>query len=90
MKRACYRLLFVYELHHKNKSFDRHESDVEDYNRVATEIMSEHNVPINDLHTVAVVQLDEILHEDGVHFTPEGYQLLAGAVAKFIGERIDP
>ncbi|MCA9072115.1 MAG: SGNH/GDSL hydrolase family protein, partial [Planctomycetaceae bacterium] len=60
------------------------------YNRVATEVMKKHNIPINDLHTLMVPKMKTLTTAPGnVHFTPEGYQLLAKQVASEIEKRLN-
>lgn len=68
--------------HHKNKTFDRLETDVIAYNAVATEIARELGVVVNDLFAaVTSAGRDGLLLPDGVHFKPEGYVLLGKNVA---------
>jgi len=65
--------------------YERHESDVRNYNDAAECIMSKLNIPINDLHRVIEeAGKEECLGADGVHMTPKGYALLAKAVAVFV------
>lgn len=71
--------------HHERKGFDRFETDVETYNRVAIRIAQNLGVQINDLYEVVMkAGRDRLLREDGVHFTEEGSALLGQAVAKSI------
>jgi lysophospholipase L1-like esterase len=73
------------DLHHRHKSFDRFEADVEAYNRVARRLAEQSGLPINDLNAViASAGRDRLLLTDGVHFTHEGYVLLGEAVAATI------
>ena len=73
------------ELHHKNKGFDRFEADVDIYNAAAAEISNELNISINDMFSVVqTIGRDNILLDDGVHFTPEGYVLMGKKVAEYI------
>ena len=71
--------------HHANKEFDRFEADVAAYNRTAAMIARALTVPIDDLNAV-VTQFgrDALLLPDGVHYQPEGYELLGKAVAGFL------
>ena len=74
-----------HQWHHDNKEFDRFEEDVVAYNEVATELAVGLGIEINDLYTVIVdAGRDGLLREDGVHFTPDGSRLLAGAVVEAI------
>ena len=63
----------------------RFEAEVETYNAMARAVARELNVPINDLHRVVCdAGCEAMLAEDGVHFTPEGTELLGRAVADMI------
>ena len=71
--------------HHKNKPFDRFESDVRLYNDAAGEIAEARHLVVNDLHGVVMAAgRDELLVDDGVHFTPDGSEILGRAVAECI------
>lgn len=71
--------------HHETKGFDRFEADVDAYNEVANRVATEMNISIDDLYTVVVAAgRDNIILPDGVHFTPDGYNILGNAVAEFI------
>ena len=75
------------EWHHKNKQFDRFETDVAAYNTVAADIARELGIIINDLFAaVTCAGRDDLLLPDGVHFKPEGYALLGKRVAASIRE----
>jgi len=68
--------------HHAVKEFDRFEEDVLDYNSAAQAVARSLEVPVNDLYnTVMTAGRDQLLLPDGVHFTAEGYRLLAAQVA---------
>ncbi len=54
------------------------------YNDVAEVIMEENGVAINDLWALARARQSEIQKSHDVHFTPEGYDVLARAVATAI------
>lgn len=55
------------------------------YNTVAEQIMSAHDVLINDLHSHALLKLPEIQVRKGdVHFTKDGYAYLAEKVTQEI------
>jgi len=73
------------ERHNAVKPFDRYQRDVEVYNRVATAIMTEAGIVIDDLHSA--IQNDDIgacLGMDGVHMTERGNRVLTDAVCTFI------
>jgi len=58
--------------------------DVIAYNEVAKRIMDERGTPIDDLYSFALPKLAEIQQPANVHFTPEGYEVLATQVAASI------
>jgi lysophospholipase L1-like esterase len=58
----------------------RLEKDLFAYNAAAAAVMKEEGVPINDLYALAKPNAEKLL-KDGVHFTPEGSEFLAKAVA---------
>jgi lysophospholipase L1-like esterase len=74
----------IHDARHTQRTvdFDRIEADVRRYNAAAVGVMGELGVPMHDLHaTVTAGGADELLLADGTHYTPEGYALLADAVA---------
>jgi len=54
------------------------------YNEIARKIMEENDVVIDDLHALALPQLEKIQLPKNVHFTPEGSKILARQVANSI------
>lgn len=61
--------------------------DVMDYNRIATELLSQKgDVAINDLYAFLMPHLDEYIGPDGVHLTPEGAKAVGRKVADNIRE----
>ena len=54
------------------------------YNQIAAKIMAENGVAIDDLYAVASAKLAKIQLPKNVHFTKDGSQYLAAAVAKSI------
>lgn len=75
----------IYNRHRINKDFDRREGDVLAYNRIASRVMTEHGVPINDLHGVVKrAGMKRCIGEDGVHMTDFGNGILAKAVARYL------
>jgi len=65
-------------------TFYRKNSEIEQYNAIAREVMAEYGIEIDDLYPVSCDMPDDWHSEDGVHYTPEGYQALAEAVADFL------
>jgi lysophospholipase L1-like esterase len=71
--------------HAEVADFDRFEADVAAYNQAAQEVCRKLGVPVNDLYSLVMeAGRDRLLLDDGVHFTPKGYELLGKAVAKAI------
>lgn len=69
----------------RQANFDRLEADVRRYNGAAAGVMREAGIPINDLHWVVErAGAERVLLKDGTHYTAEGYELLASAVADSI------
>jgi len=52
-------------------------------NKVVLNIAKKHNLQVIDLYTVTEKNKD-LLHEDGVHFTDEGYEVIAKEIIKNI------
>lgn len=55
-----------------------------EYNRIATRVMEDNNIGINDLESFAVPQLETIQIPNNVHFTEEGSKVLAGEVVRHL------
>jgi lysophospholipase L1-like esterase len=71
------------ERHHRLKGFDRCEADVAAYNAAALKVAAEAGVTVDNLFDVVEqAGRDELLGEDGVHFTPDGYRILGAAVSR--------
>ncbi len=58
--------------------------DVPIYNAVAAKIMSENKIVTDDLYSFALPQLSKIQRVENVHYTDEGYEVLAKKVAASI------
>ena len=64
------------------KGVNRTAEDVAAYNAAAREVAAGRGVAVNDLHAAVVeAGADELLDEDGVHFTAAGSEVLGRAVA---------
>ena len=60
--------------------FKRYNKEIEEYNRVAAEVVSKHGFAVNDLYSVAV-SLPAEAHSDAVHYyTPIGTEAFANKV----------
>ncbi len=46
--------------------------EIDNFNSVALEIMKEHNVPVNDLHSLVSSNFNQFLSEDMLHLSPAG------------------
>ncbi len=67
----------------------RRNSDVLAYNAAAQKIMGENGVAIDDLYAFAAPQLEKIQLPANVHYSKDGYDVLAGQVSKSIVEVLD-
>lgn len=70
----------------KNAGYDLLDASTLEYNRIATQVMKELKVPVNDLRAACGNResLGMLMSDDGVHFTPEGRMQLGSAVAEFV------
>jgi acyl-CoA thioesterase-1 len=59
----------------------RRPDDVPIFNAAAARVMSGNGIPTGDLFAFAMPRLAEIQLKENVHYTPKGYEALAGAVA---------
>ena len=80
----------VDERHAARKAdFDRLEADVREYNAAAAKALLPLRVPIHDLHRlVTEAGAEKLLGKDGTHYTPEGYEKLADAVADCVRRQL--
>lgn len=69
---------------------DRHFDDENAYNRIATRIMEENGIPINDLHAWMLPRFEEFQVPDDLHYQPDGSEHLADKVAEEIAKRLHP
>jgi len=56
-------------------------------NKVANEIAEKYSLPVIDLYRLSAENI-ELLSEDGVHFQPEGYEILAAEIVRICREII--
>ena len=59
-------------------------ADVIGYNLAAKTVMQENGIPIDDLYSLAFARMKDIQLPQNVHYTLEGYSVLAGQVAESI------
>ncbi len=73
----------------RKAAFDRLDADVKRYNETATKTMLALGIPVHDLNRI-VVENDPatMLGKDGTHYTREGYERLADAVADCVKRQI--
>lgn len=73
----------------RGADFDRTDADVRRYNAAATSVMREANLPVHDLYwLVEQTGPGQMLGPDGTHFTPEGSDRLAEAVADCVSRQL--
>lgn len=84
LKQTGARLIFATTTPVPSQSSGRVENDELRYNEVAVRVMKELGVAIDDLHAVAKAQQAQIQQPHNVHFTPEGYEVLANTVVAAI------
>ncbi|HGJ63848.1 TPA: hypothetical protein ENS27_00500 [bacterium] len=78
------------ERHNAVKDFNRHQKDVIEYNKVATDIMTEANIAIDDLFSVIMNDiLEDCLLNDGVHMSEHGNELLTDVVSNCVLKELD-
>jgi len=77
----------IEERHRVSRDFDRFNADIDAYNAAARAIADKADIPVIELHDVAVgLRLETMLEKDGVHFTDEGYEQLGGVLAAGLRE----
>lgn len=64
------------------------DASIQKYNDIARKLMKELNVPINDLNALFpdAATRNKLMNADGTHFTGEGSNKLAAAVADVVGK----
>lgn len=67
------------------KGITRRSADVIAYNALAKKVMDENGIAVDDLYSLALPQLATIQLPANVHYTPEGYRVLAKSVVASIG-----
>jgi len=75
----------IEERHRAAKDFDRCNRDVDACNAAAAEIMAAAGIPVDDLHAaVTAAGAENIISDDGVHLTDDGYRMLGRVAADCI------
>ena len=73
----------------KSGDCKRYNEEIEEYNKVAVEIVKKHGFSVNDLYSLSKT-LDESVHSDAVHYyTPEGTEVFANKVLKVLAEALE-
>jgi lysophospholipase L1-like esterase/dienelactone hydrolase len=73
----------------KTSNPPRSNDDVIAYNAVAKKVMEENQIAIDDLYGFALPRLKKIQRPANVHYSGQGYQLLAGRVVEDISKAIE-
>jgi hypothetical protein len=84
LKQTGAKLVFATTTPVPSGSAGRVEHDELAYNEAAVRVMRELGVAVDDLHAVVAPRQDKIQRPHNVHFTDEGYALLADAVVASI------
>jgi acyl-CoA thioesterase-1 len=84
LKKTGAKLIFATTTPVPSQAQGRVENDELRYNEVAVRVMKELGVAVDDLHAVAKKHQTKIQLSHNVHFTDEGYGMLADAVAASI------
>lgn len=80
----------VHDANHAKREFNRANADVDQYNRAAAQVAEAHGLPINDLNALVHEHgMTTLQRDDGVHYTPAGYEHLARQVAATIRPVLD-
>jgi lysophospholipase L1-like esterase len=71
-------------------SYDLLDAGTVEYNKIAVKVMKELKVPVNDLRAVLGDSASQakLILPDGVHYTPEGSEKLATAVAEIVEQQL--
>jgi lysophospholipase L1-like esterase len=66
--------------------YDLLDASTREYNQIAAKVMAELDVPVDDVRAALgdAAEQAKLVSNDGVHFTPEGREKLAAAVAEFL------
>ena len=71
-----------------NLAPNRRFGDIATYNAIAARVMAENGVAINDLNAAIAPHVEKVGRPTDVHFTEEGYALLAQGVAREVSARL--
>ena len=62
--------------------------EIDTYNEAAREVMTQLEIPINELHGVVAADVDRFLSADQLHLSEEGQQTCAEAVCHVVREQL--
>lgn len=88
LKKSTKILLFVNTTVVPENSSGRKVEDPAKYNVVAMEVMKKHNIQVIDLYSASQVIHPKTSKPGNVHYSPEGYELLAAELIKSIREAL--
>lgn len=84
LKKTGAKLVFATTTPVPDGTLGRIMGDEKGYNEVAVKVMKESGIAIDDLHAVVIAADKPIQRPRNVHFTNEGYRLLAAAVVQSV------
>ena len=90
LKQTGAKLIFATTTQVPSASAGRVEHDELRYNEVAVRVMKELGVAVDDLHALVAKRQEKIQRPHNVHFTDEGYALLADQVVAHIQPALPP
>ena len=78
---------------HPNKPFVENRwswrnEDIDQYNEAALDLMRSHNIPVDDLHSVVMTDVDRNLAKDMIHLSEMGGRRCAEAVAAIVKKHL--
>jgi len=88
LKKSTKILLFVNTTVVPENSSGRKVEDPAKYNEVALEVMKNNHIPVIDLYSASQVIHPKTSKPGNVHYSPEGYELLAAELVKSIKEAL--
>ncbi|HEY1096136.1 MAG TPA: SGNH/GDSL hydrolase family protein [Alphaproteobacteria bacterium] len=69
--------------------YHRFEKDVLAYNEAAQHVAMQHHLDIIDLYAVMVPLCEQYMLDDGIHWTDEGYKIMAREVAQALSGELE-
>lgn len=67
-----------------NNQWSWKNNEIDKYNSIALDIMKKYKMPVNDLHSIVMSDIDRYLCEDQLHLSESGRNCCAGAVSRII------